>query len=218
MLKYPCLILDHDDTVVQSEATVNYPCFCETLQNIRSGMTITVEEYTHGCNDLGFAEMCRQKYGFTEQELLDEFLFWKEYSKTRIPAPFPGIKEIIHRQKQAGGMLFVVSHSGEETITRDYKTHFNIIPDGIYGWELPTEKRKPSPFPVLDIMQKYDFTADQVLVVDDMKPAYDMARAAGVQIAFAAWGRKDFPKLYDQMAKICDYTFETTTEFADFLF
>ena len=24
MLKYPCLVLDHDDTVVQSEATVNY--------------------------------------------------------------------------------------------------------------------------------------------------------------------------------------------------
>ena len=27
MLKYPCLVLDHDDTVVQSEATVNYPYF-----------------------------------------------------------------------------------------------------------------------------------------------------------------------------------------------
>ena len=25
MLRYPCLILDHDDTVVQSEATINYP-------------------------------------------------------------------------------------------------------------------------------------------------------------------------------------------------
>ena len=29
MLKYPCLVLDHDDTVVQSEATVNYPFFVE---------------------------------------------------------------------------------------------------------------------------------------------------------------------------------------------
>ena len=31
MLKYPCLVLDHDDTVVQSEATVNYPFFCYIL-------------------------------------------------------------------------------------------------------------------------------------------------------------------------------------------
>ena len=29
MLKYPCLVLDHDDTVVQSEATIHYPCFEE---------------------------------------------------------------------------------------------------------------------------------------------------------------------------------------------
>ena len=32
MLKYPCLVLDHDDTVVQSEATVNYPFFIEFLK------------------------------------------------------------------------------------------------------------------------------------------------------------------------------------------
>ena len=31
MLKYPCLVLDHDDTVVQSEATVNYPFFVEYM-------------------------------------------------------------------------------------------------------------------------------------------------------------------------------------------
>jgi len=29
MLKNPCLVLDHDDTVVQSEATVNYPFFVQ---------------------------------------------------------------------------------------------------------------------------------------------------------------------------------------------
>ena len=28
MLRFPCLVLDHDDTVVASEASVNYPCFC----------------------------------------------------------------------------------------------------------------------------------------------------------------------------------------------
>ena len=31
MLKYPCLVLDHDDTVVQSEATVNYPFFLSLI-------------------------------------------------------------------------------------------------------------------------------------------------------------------------------------------
>ena len=37
MLKYPCLVLDHDDTVVQSEATINYPFFCYILNRFRPG-------------------------------------------------------------------------------------------------------------------------------------------------------------------------------------
>ena len=46
MLKYPCLVLDHDDTVVQSETTINYPYFCYILDQFRPGQTITLEEYT----------------------------------------------------------------------------------------------------------------------------------------------------------------------------
>lgn len=218
MLKFPCLVLDHDDTVVQSEATVNYPCFCETMKHIRPNVHVTLEDYARGCSELNFAEMCRQWYGFTEQELLDEFLFWKEYSKAHRPVPFPGIDRIIHKQKEAGGMVFAVSHSGEETITRDYRTNFDILPDGIYGWELPEEKRKPSPYPLLDIMEKYNFRPEQILVVDDMKPAYDMAKAAGVQIAFAGWGRKDFENIYSQMKSLCNYTFDSVAELDAFLF
>ena len=73
MLKYPCLVLDHDDTVVQSEATVNYPFFCYILNQFRPGTKITLHEYTEGCFRLGFADMCRKWYNFTEQEIVDEY-------------------------------------------------------------------------------------------------------------------------------------------------
>ena len=49
MLKYRCLVLDHDDTVVQSETTSNYPYFCYILDQFRPGETISLEEYTQGC-------------------------------------------------------------------------------------------------------------------------------------------------------------------------
>ena len=49
MLKYPCLVLDHDDTVVQSELTVNFPYFLLTLDSFRPGATISAEEYADGC-------------------------------------------------------------------------------------------------------------------------------------------------------------------------
>lgn len=218
MLRYPCLVLDHDDTVVQSEKTIGYPYFCYILDQYRPGKTISLEDYVLGCHNLGFADMCRQYWQFTEQELLEEYRGWMEYVRTHIPDPYPGISEIIHRQKQEGGMVCVVSHSAIENITRDYKTHFGILPDSIYGWDLPEAQRKPSPYPLLDIMERYGFAPKDLLVVDDLKLAHTMARAAGVQIAFAAWSKDDLPQLAEEMEKLCDFTFHSTKALHDFLF
>ena len=218
MLKYPCLILDHDDTVVQSESTVNYPYFCYILDQFRPGEKISLEEYISGCYYLGFAEMCREKYRFTDDELHREYLGWKEYIKNHIPAPYPGIERIIHRHKAAGGVLCVVSHSAAENIKRDYRTHFGILPDVIYGWDLPEEQRKPSPYPMLDIMEKYGYTANQMLVIDDLKPAYHMASAVGVPIGFAKWSKPDQPEICNEMTQLCDYTFTSPDELEKFLF
>ena len=218
MLKFPCLILDHDDTVVQSEATLNYPYFCYILNQFRPGKTITLKEYIDGCCHLGFVEMCRQKYSFTDEELHQEYLGWKAYIKDHIPAPYPGIGSIIAKQKAAGGLICVVSHSGAENISRDYREHFQIEPDVIYGWELPEEQRKPSSYPLEQIMQTYDFTPDQILVVDDLKPAWEMAKKVNVPIAFAAWSKLEQPEIYTQMVSLCDYTFDTPAALEKFLF
>jgi len=217
-LKYPCLILDHDDTVVQSETTINYPYFCYILDQFRPGTTISLDEYTKGCFDPGFADMCRQKFQFTEEELQEEYIGWKAYIRKHIPDPFPGMKELIHRHKNEGGILCVVSHSAEENITRDYQKHFGLLPDAIFGWDLPESQRKPNPYPLEQIMKKYHFTPDQLLVVDDMKPAYDMASKVGVQTVFAKWGKEDSPEICEQMSRLCDFTFASAKELEEFLF
>ena len=218
MLKYKCLVLDHDDTVVQSEATINYPYFCYILDQFRPGQTITLEEYIHGCFHLGFAQMCREKYQFTEEELVEEYLGWKEYIRTNMPAPYPGIDAVIRRQKEMGGLVCVVSHSSAENITRDYKTHFGILPDDIYGWDYPEHQRKPNPYPLEQIMKRYDLSAQDLLVVDDMKPACEMADKVGVQVAFAQWGKADSPEICAQMQKSCQFSFKTPKDLEDFLF
>lgn len=218
MLKYPCLVLDHDDTVVQSETTINYPFFCYILDQFRPGATITLEEYTNGCFSPGFADMCRQRYQFTEQELVDEYSGWMEYVKTHIPDPFPGIKELIYRYKKAGGIICVVSHSSTVNITRDYEEHFGILPDDIFGWDLPEHQRKPSTYPLEQIMKKYNLQPHQLLVVDDLKPAWVMCKNAGVPIAFAAWSKQDSPVILNEMTALCDYTFHSPVELEQFLF
>ena len=218
MLKYPCLVLDHDDTVVQSETTINYPFFCYILDQFRPGQTITQEEYTNGCFSPGFVQMCRERYQFTDQELKDEYQQWMNFVMSHTPDPFPGIRELIHRYKQAGGILCVVSHSSIINITRDYQTHFGILPDDIYGWDLPENQRKPSTYPLEQIMKKYNLRPDQLLVVDDLKPAWVMCKNAGVPIAFAAWSKKNCPAILNEMTELCDFTFYSPEELEALLF
>ncbi len=218
MLRFPCLVLDHDDTVVQSEGTINYPYFCYILDYFRPGAKITWEEYCHGCFHLGFADMCRQWFHFTEEELEEEYRGWKAYIMNHIPQPFPGIVNVIQRYKEEGGMICVVSHSSQENISRDYLAHVGFLPDEIYGWDLPEHQRKPSTYALDTIMHKHGFRPDQMLVVDDMKPACDMASAAGVPIAFAAWGRLDQQEIRSYMEANCDYSFYSPKELAQFLF
>lgn len=218
MLKYPCLILDHDDTVVQSEATVNYPFFVDFLKEYRPGMTITEHEYISGCFHPGYIEMCRQRFAFTDEELLIEYNGWKDYIRSHIPDPYPGIGALIRKYKAAGGIICVVSQSAQENILRDYRAHFAMEPDEIYGWDLEPAYRKPNPWALEQVMAKYGFSPAQLLVVDDMKPAVQMARDAGAPIAFAGWGRKEYPEIYHQMSNMCDFTFGEIVELERFLF
>lgn len=218
MLKFPCLVLDHDDTVVRSEEMINFPYFQYILNVFRPGTSVTKEQYTWGCYHLGFADMCRQWYGFSEQELVDEYLGWKEYIMSHVPEPFAGVGEIIARQRAEGGRICVVSHSSRDNILRDYRQHFGMEPDDIFGWDLPEHQRKPSVYPLQQIMAKYGYKPEELLVVDDMKPAWQMAKGAGVKIAFAQWGRTDCPELGQEMRQLCDYSFDSPEKLGNFLF
>lgn len=218
MLRYKCLVLDHDDTVVQSEATVNYPFFVEFLKEYRPGMTMTAHEYIAECYSPGYIEMCRRRFGFSDEELLIEYTQWKEHIKTHTPDPYPGIGDVLRRFQEAGGMIVVSSQSAQENILRDYRIHFALEPDAIYGWDLEPEHRKPNPYAIEEALRLYPISREDILVVDDMKPAVEMARRGEVKIAFAGWGRKEFPEICRDMEHLCDYCFYSPRELENFLF
>ena len=218
MLKFPCLILDHDDTVVQSESTVNYPCFCRYLEQYRPDITMTLAEYVEGCSRMSFVDMCKTRFGFSDEEMQHEYEFWQEYARAHVPAVFPGIGNLLEDYRKAGGVICVVSMSAEEQILRDYRHHFGFVPDQIFGCDLPRELRKPNPWPIEQVCKLYGFTPEQLLVVDDMKFAVPMAREAGCPMAFSGWGRTDFPALCREMEDLCDYAFYAVEDFAKFLF
>ena len=218
MLKYPCLVLDHDDTVVKSEITVNYPCFLESLEKFRPGETMGYQEFVSWCFRYEFTEFLRIKYGFTDEELFEEYTMWQTYSKTRIPPAYEGIREVILEQKRRGGLVCVASLSSKENILRDYREHIGIEPDMIFSCNDPKDQRKPNPYPLQAIMKTYGLNPTEVLMVDDLKTGYEMASAAGVPIAFAAWSRLSNPDVMEQMEKLCDHSFHTTEDLHNFLF
>ena len=218
MLKYKCLVMDHDDTVVQTEKAIGYPYFRDYIERIRPGHTLSYEEYVRDCNDRIFADMCREKWNFTEAELLEEYTGWKAYALSHVPPIFPGIDRVIRRQRQEGGLVVVSSLSSRDNIRRDYEINLGLQPDAVYDYDLPHEQRKPNPYALEDIMAKYDLLPGDILVVDDMKLACQMADPLGVRVAYSGWNGLGISEIDEEMRSICGCSFDSTEKLYNFLF
>ena len=191
-MNYKCLILDHDDTVVDSTATVHYPAFKAFMEQLRGGTDITLEDYYSFNFHPGVLPFFQEIVGLSDEEMREEEAFWREYVSHHIPKAYPGMKELLWAFKEAGGLITVVSHSYSDYIRRDYEAGGLPEPDLVFGWETPKERRKPQPHSVWEILRRFDLKREEVMVLDDLKPGYDMAMAAGVPFAAAAWAG-DYP-------------------------
>lgn len=194
-LRYKCLVLDHDDTAVMSTPAVHYPSFMEALKHLRPGLKMSRTEYNRLNYDPGFEKMCCNVLGFTREEMAWQLRHWQDYVETRVPPFYPGMDEVIRRQKAAGGLLCVVSQSYARFVERDYASAGLPLPDRVLGWELGSEKQKPHPDPLLMLMREFGLKPADILMVDDLKPGFDMARAAGCDCAAALWAYTDDPDM-----------------------
>ena len=212
-MKYKCLVLDHDDTVVDSTATIHYPSFVAYLEEKmpeRLG-DYNLEIFFKKNFDPGVIALFRDELGMSDEEMEHEEKYWIEFVEKRIPHAYEGMAEIIADFRRQGGIIAVVSHSFQRYIERDYKHNSLPMPDIIYGWDIPKENRKPSPWCILDLAEKYGIEPSEILVVDDLKPGYDMARAAGAHFAAAGWAN-DIPEIEDFMRENCDYYLKTVAD------
>ncbi len=216
-LKYKCLVLDHDDTVVNSTALIHYPCFVEYANSFLPGVNITLEEYFKYNFDPGVVKFFSEICGMSEEDMDKEQLYWLDYVKQHIPSVYPGMREILEEHKRRGGIIAVVSHSYSENILRDYKANNLPEPDMTFGWEYPSHQKKPNPWPLVQLMQNYDLAPQEMIVIDDLKPGFDMAKAVNVPFVAAGWAN-DIKEIETFMRANCDRYFKTVDELRTFLF
>lgn len=215
-MRYRCLVFDHDDTTVNSTATIHYPAFMAFLKEYYPGRSCTLEEYFVKNFHPGFIEWCVEDFGMSEEMLETETQFWLNYVDSRIPVSYPGIRELMMRQKEEGGLVCVISHSMKHNILRDFKQNGLPEPDLIYGWEEPPEHRKPNAWPMEQLISQFSLEPSEVLMIDDLKPGYDMAVKAGVDFAAAGWAN-DVPEIETFMRQNCRLYFKTVQELSEYL-
>lgn len=218
-MKYKCLVLDHDDTVVSSTAEIHFPCFVEYLEMTRPEIASswTLSEYLIKNFHPGITSILRDELGMDDAEMKREIDYWASYVENHIPTAYDGIREIIEEFRKKGGIVAVDSHSLLKYIERDYLHNRLPTPDIIYSWDLPEEQRKPSPYTLFDLMKRFSLSPGEILVVDDLKPGYDMARGAGVDFAAAGWAYS-VPEIESFMRENCDYYLKSVDELGEILF
>ena len=218
-MKYKCLILDHDDTVVNSTATIHFPCFMQYMWERYPSLApnYTLESYFVKNFHPGVVSLFRDEIGLSEKEMEEEEEYWANYVEGHIPASYEGIREILERFVSLGGIIVVDSHSITRYIERDWKENSLPTPAHIYGWDIPKAQRKPSPYTVLDAMKRFSLSREEILVVDDLKPGFDMAKGAGVDFAAAGWAY-DVPEIESFMRKHCDYYLKSVSDLERLVF
>lgn len=190
---------------MDSTATVHFPAHLEVMKRLRPNHpVINLDTWFEKNFDPGIVTFLTEEIGLNAEEMEEEYLIWQKFNESRNPPFYPGLTELMKDYIGKGGIIAVVSHSTESNIRRHYeKGAPGIVPRFVFGWDHDSEKRKPSPWPVMKIMEETGLSPEELLVVDDLKPGVEMAKAAGVPVAAAGWGHS-IPSIQKAMRELCD--------------
>jgi len=219
-MRYRCLIIDHDDTAVDSTRRVHHPAHVRTMELLRPHQqAVDLDTWFAKNFDPGIMPYLVDELGMAKDELAVEFRVWREFTARVVPQFYPGFIQALAAYQEQGGAIVVASHSEEHVIRSHYQAAADgrpVVPDLVFGWELGPDQRKPDPYPVLETLRQLQLDRNQVLVVDDLKPGIDMALAAGVDAAAACWSH-DIPAIREFMQRTCVASFATVADFGEFI-
>lgn len=217
-LRYRCLILDHDDTALDSTATIHHPAHVAAMAALRpEAQAVDLDGWFLKNFEPGFLPFVQGELGFTDAEMEVEYAIWREHTERSRPHFYPGFLEALAAYRRKGGRFVVVSHSESDMILKNYREAGDgLVPDLVFGWEAGEGRRKPDPWPVQETLRCLGLAPHEVLVVDDLKPGVVMAQAAGVPVVAAGWAHQLAP-IQSYMVANTLGILDTVADFAAFI-
>jgi len=191
-LHYRCILIDHDDTAVDSTASIHYPAHLAALAALRPDRVPPTVEKWLLVNFHGIMEYLVGELELTPVEMGTEFEIWRSWTTSHVPPFYPGFLDLLGDYRRHGGRVAVISHSEADVIEAHYRAAQNppFLPDLVFGWDHDLSKRKPSAWPVREALRLFACAPEEALIVDDLKPGVLMSEASGVAIAAAGWGHR----------------------------
>ncbi|MCD6398083.1 MAG: HAD family phosphatase [Spirochaetaceae bacterium] len=223
-MKYKCLMIDHDDTTVDSTPTIHHPAHIEQMRQLgRSHEALNLEDWFKINFNPGLVTYFKETLTFTEEENKLCYSIWRDFTNTGEHPPFfPGILKLLNTFKDKGGIIVVVSHSEPDIIARHYKEQTEypgLMPNRIFGWNGNPEENKPEIWPVEETIKQFGIEKKDILVIDDLKPGITMAINAEVDSAGVGWSQSHkIPEIKADLAETCTYYFEKVQELEDLIF
>ena len=223
-MKYRCLMIDHDDTAVDSTPSIHHPAHIEQMRQLgRSHQALNLEDWFKINFHPGLVNYFKETLTFTEEENKLCYSIWREFTNTGdLPPFFPGILPLLNQFRNNGGIIVVVSHSEPDIIRTHYKQQTEypgLIPDRIFGWNGNLKENKPEIWPVTETMKEFGVQKEEILVIDDLKPGITMAIDAGVDSAGVGWSQShQIPEIKADLTDICTYYFEKVEDLGNMIF
>lgn len=124
------------------------------------------------------------------QKVFDTFTtYYKDHAAIKTK-PYDGIKETVHKLKEAGVITAVVSNKADFAVQSLCRDYFDGLFDMAVG-EKEGIRRKPAPDSVLAVLERFGLQKEDGIYIGDSDVDYNTAINSGLAPLMVGWGFRE---------------------------
>lgn len=194
------VIFDLDGTLLNTIDTIKY--YCDNALTKYGFEPVTIPQYKlmvgNGAKLLIERAMNNTREDWTQEEFENVFSAYNDAydaDTLYLTEPYPGVVDMLHKLKESGYKIAVLSNKPDFATKDVVKTIFgeglfDIVRGGIDGVPL-----KPAPDGVFEIMKELGVSADEAMFVGDTKVDITTGKNANLYSVGVLWGFRDEAEL-----------------------